>query len=271
MQTDVKRMLAYSSINHAGFILVGVQAASADGMSARALLPGRLHVHGRRHLRRRHPGRPRGDGAPRARRLPRASAQREPLLALAFTVFLLAQAGVPFTSGFFAKFYVIDAAVEARSYWLAIVAMVSAVIAAFLYLRIVLAMYAGADEEDEAAEPAPAAGPAPGAVRWRPSPWSSRSSPPSASASCPTPSPRPPGTPPPSWCAMTRRFDAAPRSGFAIRCHIALLRGAARALTPDIAASARARPTSSVEFFSRRFEPVVRVATSEGVLRTTDR
>ena len=48
VQTDVKRMLAYSSISHAGFILVGVQAATADGTSGRALLPGRLHVHGRR-------------------------------------------------------------------------------------------------------------------------------------------------------------------------------------------------------------------------------
>jgi NADH-quinone oxidoreductase subunit N len=67
---------------------------------------------------------------------------RRPMLAFAFTLLLLAQAGVPFTTGFFAKFYVVQAATEAHSYWLAIVAMVSAVIAAFLYLRIVLAMYA---------------------------------------------------------------------------------------------------------------------------------
>ena len=53
-------------------------------------------------------------------------------------MFLLAQAGVPLTSGFLAKFYVIDAAVEAGSYWLGLVAMLSAVISAFLYLRIVL-------------------------------------------------------------------------------------------------------------------------------------
>ena len=71
------------------------------------------------------------------------------MLALAFTVLLLAQAGVPFTTGFFAKFYVIQAAVDARSYWLAIVAMVSAVIAAFLYLRIVLAMYASDAEASD--------------------------------------------------------------------------------------------------------------------------
>ena len=56
-------------------------------------------------------------------------------------MFLLAQAGVPFTSGFLAKFGVIGAAVDARSFWLALIAMLSSVISAFVYLRIVLAMY----------------------------------------------------------------------------------------------------------------------------------
>jgi NADH-quinone oxidoreductase subunit N len=65
------------------------------------------------------------------------------------TVFLLAQAGVPFTSGFFAKFYVIIASVDAGSWPLALVAMVSAVIAAFLYLRLVVSMYMSAPEGHE--------------------------------------------------------------------------------------------------------------------------
>jgi len=69
-------------------------------------------------------------------------------LALALTIFLLAQAGVPLTSGFVAKFEVIGAAVDARSYWLAIAAMVTAVVSAFLYLRIVLSMYLGRAAED---------------------------------------------------------------------------------------------------------------------------
>jgi NADH-quinone oxidoreductase subunit N len=73
---------------------------------------------------------------------------RRPGLALTFTVFLLAQAGVPLTSGFLAKFYVISAAVSAHSYALAIIAMVSSVISAFLYLRVVVAMYM-ADTEGE--------------------------------------------------------------------------------------------------------------------------
>ena len=84
---------------------------------------------------------------------------RRPVLAFAFTLLLLAQAGVPFTTGFFAKFYVVQAATEAHSYWLAIVAMVSAVIAAFLYLRIVLAMYASdADAADTTPRRDPLAG-----------------------------------------------------------------------------------------------------------------
>ena len=80
-------------------------------------------------LRRRHRRRPAGATATTPLEDYRGLARREPLLALAFTVFLLAQAGVPLTSGFFAKFYVLAAAVEARSYWLALIAMVSAVIA----------------------------------------------------------------------------------------------------------------------------------------------
>jgi NADH-quinone oxidoreductase subunit N len=82
-------------------------------------------------------------------------ARRRPALALAFTVFLLAQAGVPFTSGFIGKFGVIQAAVEVDSYAIAIIAMVSAVVAAFLYLRIMVSMWLG----DSADEPEPVAVP----------------------------------------------------------------------------------------------------------------
>jgi NADH-quinone oxidoreductase subunit N len=148
VQTDVKRMLAYSSISHAGFILVGVQAASAKGtasclfyLAAYTFMVigsfGVVTLVGRTGDARHSLDDYRGLGA------------RRPVLAFAFTLLLLAQAGVPFTTGFFAKFYVIQAAAEAHSYWLAIVAMVAAVIAAYLYLRIVLAMYAGDAEADD--------------------------------------------------------------------------------------------------------------------------
>lgn len=149
VQRDVKRMLAYSSINHAGFILVGVQAATQKGVSAALfylatytfLVAGSFGVvtlAGRK-----------GDGHQDIDDY-KGLARRQPLLAFAFTIFLLAQAGVPLTAGFMAKFYVIAAAVDAHSYWLGIAAMVSAVISAFLYLRIVATMYTSGEEPADA-------------------------------------------------------------------------------------------------------------------------
>ena len=74
---------------------------------------------------------------------------RRPILAAVFTIFLLGQAGIPLTTGFFAKFYVIEAAIEARSYGLAISAMVTAVIAAFLYLKILVKMWMTGETESD--------------------------------------------------------------------------------------------------------------------------
>ena len=74
-----------------------------------------------------------------------------PWLAGSFILLLLAQAGVPFTAGFFAKFLAITAAADAHAVPLAIIAMVSAVISAFLYLRIIVAMFmSGGDDGVEA-------------------------------------------------------------------------------------------------------------------------
>ncbi len=156
VQTDVKRMMAYSSINHAGFMLIAVAAGTIDGVTATLFYLatytiliggtfGVITVLGRK-----------GDGHHSLSDYS-GLARREPLLAFALTVFLLAQAGTPLTSGFLAKFYAVSAVVDAGSFWLGLVAMLSAVISAFLYLRIVLTMYAGsADDEAEAgAEPAP--------------------------------------------------------------------------------------------------------------------
>lgn len=147
VQTDVKRMLAYSSISHAGFVLIGVQAATGDGVQAALFYLaaytfmvagsfGIVTVVGRQ-----------GDVGHSLVDY-RGLSKDRPVLALAFALFLFAQAGVPLTSGFFAKFYVITAAVDAGSTWLAVIAMVASVIAAFLYLRIVVAMYMEADDGD---------------------------------------------------------------------------------------------------------------------------
>jgi NADH-quinone oxidoreductase subunit N len=146
VQTDVKRMLAYSSINHAGFILLGVQAGSVDGVKAvlfylaayTFLVAGSFGVISV--ITRT------GDVGTNLDDL-NGLARDRPVLALTFTLFLFAQAGVPLTSGFFAKFYVVQAALEAHSTGLAIVAMLTAVVAAFLYLRIIVAMYMTPDEE----------------------------------------------------------------------------------------------------------------------------
>jgi NADH-quinone oxidoreductase subunit N len=140
VQKDIKRMMAYSSINHAGFILLGVQAATVRGVSASLyyLLAYMFMVIGAfavitvvaRD----------GDNGHQITDY-RGLAKRSPLLALGLTVLLLAQAGVPFTTGFLAKFSVVAAAVDAHSYVLAAIAMGSAAIAAFFYLRVVVAMY----------------------------------------------------------------------------------------------------------------------------------
>ena len=145
VQTDVKRMLAYSSISHAGFILVGVEAAAHragevdPGLGVPSALVyllvyavmvagtfGVVALVARQGDRRTDLDAFRGLG------------RQRPTLALALTVFLIAQAGVPFTSGFIAKFGVIRAGVDEHSYALSIIAMLSSVAAAFVYLRIMV-------------------------------------------------------------------------------------------------------------------------------------
>jgi NADH-quinone oxidoreductase subunit N len=146
-QDNVKRMLAYSSISHAGFILIGLHAAgSVDGgvaaLGSRSVLFylfaytlmvtgsfGVATLIGRQ-----------GDGAHSLSDYSGLSS-REPVLAGLLVVLLFAQAGIPFTSGFWAKFGVIEAAVRGESYFLAGAAMVAAVVGAYLYLRIIVRMF----------------------------------------------------------------------------------------------------------------------------------
>lgn len=152
VQTDVKRLLAYSSINHAGFILMAFQSASTEGTSAALfyllgysfMVLGSFGVVGL--LSRR------GDGHTSLDDYTGIAA-REPALAFALTVFLLAQAGVPFTVGFVAKFEALMAAVNHGSWPLALVAMVTAVIAAFLYLKVIVAMYSSTADDKASALP----------------------------------------------------------------------------------------------------------------------
>jgi NADH-quinone oxidoreductase subunit N len=162
VQTDIKRMLAYSSISHAGFVLVGLQAASDRGVAGALfyLLAYTFMVLGSFAIvmvvaRR-------GDAKHDIESY-RGLASNRPTLALAFTVLLMAQAGIPFTSGFLAKFYVIAAAVDSGSYAIAVIAMLSAVVAAFFYLRVIIVMY-GAPADVAEGEEAPSRLPVPRSV-----------------------------------------------------------------------------------------------------------
>ncbi len=141
VQTNVKRMLAYSSVAHAGFILVGLEAAGHYGETGLAPAMAYLAVYAVMSV-----GSfaavmaAVGGGAGDLADL-RGFSRRSPLLALAFSVLLFAQAGVPLTAGFVAKFGVIRAAVDSGSYAIAVAAMVAAVIGAYLYLRIVVSVW----------------------------------------------------------------------------------------------------------------------------------
>jgi NADH-quinone oxidoreductase subunit N len=143
VQSNVKRMLAYSSISHAGFILVGVEAAShsdGDGLqsSMAYLAIYTVLVMGSFAIVQTIAG---SQDSATSLDAFKGLAKRRPSLALAFSIILFAQAGVPFTSGFVAKFGVIKSAVEVESYVIAVAAMVGAVIGAFLYLRITVSMW----------------------------------------------------------------------------------------------------------------------------------
>lgn len=149
VQSDVKRMLAYSSIAHAGYVLVGLQAATADGIAGSLfylftytfMVMGSFAVVTLVSRR--------GDTGSDLDSY-RGLAGRRPAMTFGFTVLLLAQAGVPFTAGFLAKFYVIAAVVDTGGYALGLIAMLAAVVAAFFYLRIVLTMYSPAEGEPAA-------------------------------------------------------------------------------------------------------------------------
>jgi NADH-quinone oxidoreductase subunit N len=152
VQRDVKRLLAYSSIAHAGYVLMGLEAGTARGYSAALLY---LFVYafmvigsfavvllvGRR-----------GDETHDLDDY-RGLGSREPLLAGALTFFLLAQAGMPFTGGFVVKLQVFAATVQAGQYAMTIVGVLASVVAAFYYLRVVVAMYMSEPEGADRPEP----------------------------------------------------------------------------------------------------------------------
>jgi NADH-quinone oxidoreductase subunit N len=160
VQNDVKRILAYSSISHAGYVLLGLQAATATGTitsnglagSAFYLLTYTFMVAGSFAVVTAVGGR--GDHRHSLEDY-RGLAQSRPALALGFTILLVSQAGIPFTTGFIAKFNVISDVLthgRAPDYILGIIAMLAAVVSTYFYLRIIIAMYS----QPEGPEPAEA-------------------------------------------------------------------------------------------------------------------
>ena len=139
-QSNIKRMLAYSSIAHAGYMLSGVAAGSVQGevgvmfyLSAYAFMNlgafGVISVVERDHSE--------GLGIDSYAGLSR----RRPLLAGLMALFMFSLAGIPPFAGFFGKYYVFLAAIDARMTWLAIVGVLTSVVSAYYYLRIVVVMY----------------------------------------------------------------------------------------------------------------------------------
>jgi len=149
VQTDVKRILAYSSIAHAGYILVGIQADSARGLQAALLY---LFVYAFMTV-----------GAFAVITVAtrkgddhhslddyRGLALRRPAVGGLLAFFVLAQAGVPLTGGFVVKLQVFASAVDAGEYGLAVIGVLAAVVAAFFYLRIAVALFSKQKEGDAA-------------------------------------------------------------------------------------------------------------------------
>lgn len=141
-QRDIKRLMAFSSIAHMGFALVGLAAGTAEGVQAMLIY---MAVYVAMNL-----GTfafimsmQRGGHAVTEISALSLYSRAEPLKALALLVLMFSLAGVPPMLGFFAKFGVLKAAVDANMSWLALAGAVASVIGAYYYLRVVYLMYFG--------------------------------------------------------------------------------------------------------------------------------
>ena len=140
LQNNVKRMLAYSSIAHAGYVLVafasrdqiGIAAAIFYAASYAAMNLGAFAFVS--HF---------GAAGERYNSIDDYAGlgRRSPVLAFTLTIFLLSLIGIPATGGFFAKFYVFSAALKSDLVWLTIIGVVNSAIAAYYYLRLIVVMY----------------------------------------------------------------------------------------------------------------------------------
>jgi NADH-quinone oxidoreductase subunit N len=148
-QTNLKRMLAYSTISHVGFVLLGIMSGSDDGMAAAmfyaityalmttgafGMIIALSHA---------------GFEAERIEDF-KGLNQRHPWFAFLMLLIMASLAGFPPLVGFFSKLYVLQAAINAGWLWLAVIAVVMAVIGAFYYLRVIKVMYFDEPEHEHA-------------------------------------------------------------------------------------------------------------------------
>ena len=158
MQSNIKRMLAYSSIAHAGYILVAFAAQSEIGIAAVLfyLVAYALMKLGAfalvSHISAGETNQSIDDYA--------GLHARHPVLAACLTVFMLSLIGIPLTAGFIGKFYLFTAAIDAHLIWLVVFGVVNSLLSAGYYLRVVKVMYM-----DEPAQAAPVA-PVPGSLAF---------------------------------------------------------------------------------------------------------
>ena len=139
-QTNLKRMLAYSSVAHAGYVLIGVVAGTPRGVSAMLIY---LLVYAFMQLgafavivllRRQDVG---GEDLKDFSGL----AFRHPFAAFAMLLFMLSLGGIPPTAGFMGKFWLFSAAIDAHYYWLAVIGVLNSAVSLYYYVRIVVFMY----------------------------------------------------------------------------------------------------------------------------------
>ena len=155
-QTNIKRLLAYSSIAHAGYILVAITAQSQIGISAVMFylaaytfmnvgaFAAVTHLAGK------------DEKYVNIEDLA-GLGQRQPVTAALLSVFLLSLIGVPLTGGFFGKFYIFKAALDANLVWLTVLGLLNSAVAAYYYLRVLVVMYMQ-DASDSVPEPKPVGG-----------------------------------------------------------------------------------------------------------------
>ena len=155
-QSNIKRMLAYSSIANAGYILIALPAAANSAVAPEAIRAALFYLIGYAFTnlgawavvltleRKEGGGLEIEDYA--------GLGEKQPVLALAMAVFMLSFTGIPLTVGFVGKFYIFRAAINAGLIWLALVGVITTLISAYYYLRVVVVMYMKSGEPQTRSE-----------------------------------------------------------------------------------------------------------------------